>query len=152
MLDARYYADSILIIQDKQTLNNIAINQLSEFEKETAQSLLTAILSHESLAKPVYCPEVQSEGDASTMADILPLVYIWNEDQSRGSFSVSINGSIVGSILEQKVNRSNVSFKRIRDEVMRVLSQATQGAVVSSCESIGAMPSQIFARNEEEKI
>jgi hypothetical protein len=128
------------------------VRQLTVTEKAIVQSLLSEIFNNESIAKPVYCPEVQSEADARSMAESLPLIYIWNEDRNRGSFSISVNGRVVGSILERKVNRSSPSFGPIRDEVMQVLQQATQGSVVSACERIGALPSVVFARVSMDQV
>lgn len=122
------------------------ISELTDTDKKIVQSLISAIFNNESIAKPVYCPEVMSEADASSKADSLPLIYIWNEDKVKRSFSISVNGLIVGAILEQKVDRSDPSFVLIRDEVMQVLRNATQSAVVSACEHVGAMPSVVFGR------
>ena len=122
------------------------MEKLTDAERSLAQSLLSAIVTNGTVATPIYCPEVKSEADASVMADELPLVYIWNEDRSRGSFSISINGRVVGSILEQQVDRANPSFARIRDEVMNALRQASQNSIVSTCERLGATPSVVFAR------
>lgn len=117
---------------------------MDENEKKVVQALLSAIFHDESLSKPVYCGHVKSEDDAQRLSSELPLVYIWNEDQDKGSFSVSVNGSIIGSILEQQVPRSSPAFQRIRDEAIRVLSAASSKSVVSTCQKIGAFPSVLF--------
>lgn len=117
---------------------------VSNAEKEIVQQLLAAIFSHETLSKPIYCSYVRSEADASRLSADLPLIYIWNEDRQCGSFSISVNGPIVGSILEQKVPRSDASFERIRDEAMRVIRDVSQGSVVSTCQKLGALPSDLF--------
>jgi hypothetical protein len=117
---------------------------ITKEEKEIVQTLLSAIFQHETLSKPVYCGHIKSEEDAQRLSSELPLVYVWNEDRHRGSFSVSVNDSIVGSILEQKVARNSPAFQRIRDEAIRVLSSASSESVAATCQKLGALPSVLF--------
>lgn len=117
---------------------------LSEQEKAVAQYLLSFVFNDEQLSKPVYCKQVRSEQDAERLSGDLPLVYVWNENRQSGTFAVSVNGPILGDLLEGIVPRDDPSFVRIRDEAMSVLAKTSQGAVVSTCQKIGAYPSDLF--------
>jgi hypothetical protein len=77
-------------------------------------------------------------------SDVLPLIYIWNENRKLGSFTVSVNGSALGYLLEALVPRSNLSFIRIRDESISVIVGLSNKMIVSVCEKTGAFPSDIF--------
>ena len=113
-------------------------------EKELATMILSAVLSDETLSTPAYVGWVESEDHAAAHADHLPLVYVWNENPATGGFSVSVNGRIVGAILERVVDRASPSFRRLFDEICHAISKAASGAIVSTCEAAGAPPSKVF--------
>jgi hypothetical protein len=117
---------------------------LTEVEKSVVQFVLQEIFDDERLSRLVFCKEVTSEADTEALAGSLPLIYIWNEDRQRGTFSISINGPILDGLIETLLPRDHPSFKRVRDEVTSVLAIATQRAVVSTCEKAGALPSDVF--------
>lgn len=104
---------------------------------------ISDLMSADGLATPVYRPDIVNESDAESRKD-LPLVYIWNEDPKTGSFSLSVNGNIVGYCLEAIVPRSDPMFARCRDRIMQTISDLTQSAVLSTCEKARCLPSHIF--------
>lgn len=117
---------------------------LSEQEKLIVQFVLQQVFKDDNLSRPRYCTEVKSECDANRLSDALPLIYIWNEDRIKGTFSISVNGGLLEFLLEAVVPRSSASFNKIRDEAISVISNASQTSVVSTCEKLGAFASDIF--------
>lgn len=105
--------------------------------------ILTLIMNDEKLFKPFYLKELKTEAD-SEMKDDLPLVYLWNEDYTNGTFSLSVNGRIIGKMLESYCIRSDPQFVQIRDEIIKVISETSKQTVVSICSKLGKSPSEIF--------
>lgn len=112
-------------------------------QKALVTDFLSLILNNEKLSMPVYVHDIETEQDAEEK-EILPLIYLWNENRENNSFSLSVNGKIVGYLLEPFCSREHPQFAEIRDETMRVLSIASQKAVVSACEESGGFPSELF--------
>lgn len=127
-------------------IDDLAVEELGEEEEFLAQSLLVAIIGNNKLSTPVYCPEVKSEADAEAMAGKLPMIYIWNEDRRVGSYTVTINGKYIGSVLEKKVPRTDESFVRIRDAVLYQLREIATKNINATCSMLKIMPSIAFAK------
>ena len=91
------------------------------------------------------CAEVTSEEVASELAHILPLLYIWNEAWPAGTFTLSVNGALLGYLMEALVPREDESFKFIFESVTAALSTAVRDSVIEVCEKAGMPPSLLFA-------
>ena len=123
---------------------------------EYAGSLLSFIMNDKNLYLPVYVHGMSCEADGNLLG-LYPLIYVWNENQDKGTYTVSINGRVVGHLLEGAVPREHSSFCAIRDEVMSALVQSASNSVASVCKASKKLPSDIFksivfepeARNQE---
>jgi hypothetical protein len=113
--------------------------------KKIVEFLLSIIFSNHELTMPLYCGFIRSTACVDELHDILPLVYIWNENEADQSFTVSINGSIIGALLEKVIPRSSLDFMSVRDEVLSVLQKAMTQSIVTTCEKFDAMPSIVFS-------
>ncbi len=101
------------------------------------------VLSREKLCTPVYIHELKTEQDAKN-EELLPLVYIWNEGQATNSFSLSINGRILGYLLEPFCSRDDPEFSEIVNKTASALSQISRKLILSACEESGLYPSELF--------
>ena len=117
-----------------------------EQKNEIVKTVVGWLFSDIAISHPLYCPQVKSEKDGEKLTDKLPLVYIWNENKTVGSFSLSINGSIVGETLENLLPRSDPSFVVIRDQIMETVRKLAIDSVISTCEKVGALPSVVFSK------
>lgn len=113
--------------------------------QEIARQLLTEISNDTMLCTPVYLEEIVSEQEVETWQDA-PFVYLWNEDQQTGSFSLSVNGKIVEEHLEVMIPREHEQFELIRDGVINAIARTAQDSVIKLCEQLGAYPSEVFGR------
>ncbi len=119
-------------------------NEKSKEEKDPiVLKCLSIILNDEILFKPVYLKELKTEEEAEII-DELPLVYLWNEDINNGTFSLSINGRIIGRMLESYCSRNDPKFVPRRDEITNVLSDVSKKSVVNICSRLRISPSKIF--------
>lgn len=116
-----------------------------EMEDRTIKFVLQRVYENQKLSTPIYCTEVTSEADALRLSDALPLIYLWNEDLRVGTFSISINGSLLAFLLEALVPRSDESFEVVFDSVVAILSTTARGAVVETCGASSLPPSVLFA-------
>ena len=107
---------------------------------------LSLIFNDEKLVHPIYCPNITSEEYTNNNQKSLPLIYIWNENLDTGSFTVSVNGYIVGYLLEAFCSRDNPDFKPMKDQIMAILSETTTNAIVSMCEQLRTLPSKLFTK------
>lgn len=121
-------------------------------KKEKVKILLSLILPDSELTQPVYCDFVKSEEDANIFQKALPLVYIWNENNIDNTFSASINGWVIASLLEAFIARSNPDFNEVRDEVLSTMRKISIPAILKVCEEANAMPSVVFARCSKNNI
>lgn len=112
--------------------------------RKVVEAVLSLIYQDEGLSTPVYLPHIHSLQDIDDSAESLPLIYIWNENRKTGEFVVSINGSIIGDLVEEICNREESLFIQIRDETMAVLTTVTQGAILDMCKKTGCLPSDLF--------
>jgi len=111
---------------------------------ELVKSLVAYIFNDQKLSMPVYLNEIQSEQDADSLG-LYPVIYIWNECRDTGSFSVSINTKPIAHLLEGHIPRSHSNFNQVRDKVASILSNVSQSTVISTCQKVGAYPSDVFA-------
>ncbi|MFT0533163.1 hypothetical protein ACMHYJ_10120 [Castellaniella hirudinis] len=96
------------------------------------------------LLKPRYVGWLRDEAHAAACRDQLPMLYVWNEDAGAGTFSYTVNGTVVGFLLEALLPREHPQFVEVRDELMRVLKDVTMDAMVYTCKEVGLMPSQVL--------
>ena len=108
-----------------------------------AAGILQAVLNSPELHRPVYRPDIGSEAQAEATPD-LPLGYLWNEDPARGSCSVSVNGRIVGSLLEEHLPRTDPGFPAVQAYLTTTLAKGLERTVARMCERLQALPSSIF--------
>jgi hypothetical protein len=105
---------------------------------------LAAEVDDGKLLKPVYISWIKTEKDAETNSP-LPLIYLWNEDPQAGTFTVTVNGRQVASLLETLLPREHAEFVATRDNIMTVLAKSSTAAVVAACERTGLLPSLGFS-------
>jgi hypothetical protein len=113
---------------------------------EAKSTIMGAILRSEKFMCPIYWPTLKSDEDCNRLQGILPLVYIWNE-KSIGTelhFELSINGSIIATLLESIMPRSDPNFDHTRDAIMQDLAKMSKGCVLQICTELGAPPSEVF--------
>jgi len=97
---------------------------------------------------PVYRPDIRSEAQADAMPG-LPLTYIWNEVVENGvlrGYSLSVNGSIIGALLEKRLPRSHPDFARIWDSITKVIRTAQGQVVMETCIEARQRPSSLYGR------
>ncbi len=109
-------------------------------------AVIGALMSDRGVSQPLYCSEITCEQDGERMSDVLPLIYIWNEDPKRGTCSISINGPIVGEILEAYLPRSAPEFPVLRDKIIEVIRETWPPTIMATCERAGTLPSVVFSK------
>lgn len=113
--------------------------------RQKVQDFLTlAAANPGDLMKPRYVGWLRDEAHADACSDQLPMLYVWNEDTQAGTFSYTVNGSLVSSLLETLLPREHPQFAAVRDELMRVLKEVTLDAMLHGCSEVGLMPSQVL--------
>lgn len=115
-------------------------------DTELVTALLNYILHDSTLSRPVYLPGVLTEADAENTG-IAPLVIVWNEDQLKGSFSVSINKSAIEHLLEGALPAEHENFVPTRNEIIKALNATVPVSIVKTCEKFGVLPSKLYALN-----
>ena len=116
--------------------------------KKIVELLLSTVINDEYLSVPIYVHGINCEEHAHAFGSLYPLQYVWNEhttDAGHFGFSFSINGSAIGSILEQIIPRTNSDFTVIRDEVM---SREGKKTIVAMVEKLLLPPSELFKNFE----
>lgn len=98
---------------------------------------------------PVYLPGIRSEAECDDLG-LWPLIYIWNVDRAACTFSLSVNGKAIAHLLEPFVPREDPAYVEIRDEAMKVISEASTQSVLAMVEKTGLMPDVLFAYNAED--
>lgn len=111
-----------------------------------ASKLISLIIDDENLSIPIFIEEIRTEQDIDNYNKQLPLVYVWSNKQYNNSFNVSVNGKLVGGILELFCERNDPSFVEIRNEVLTVISDTSRDLVSEICRNTGKLPSEIFAK------
>lgn len=105
--------------------------------------VLSLVLNDKTLALPIFMPDIRTEEDAYNCNN-LPLIYIWNEDKNLGSFTVSVNGTIVRYLLESLVSCEHPQFVEFRDQIQQLLSDSSKKAILNRCKLTGLFPSDCF--------
>ncbi len=111
----------------------------------TAKQFIALTLSDEKLSMPVYLPGISSETECEGLG-LWPLIYIWNVDRAVGTFSLS---KAMAHLLEPFVPREDPAYVEIRDEAMKVISEASTRSVLAMVEKTGLMPDVLFAYDAE---
>lgn len=119
-------------------------NHSMKTKDSVVTKILSLVINDEVLGTPVYVHQIKSEADVENCRDFLPLIYIWNEERPLGTFSLSINGSLVTDLLEVCCHRSDPRFIPQRDEIIKVLSIASRNSILKTCNKLGCMPSDMF--------
>ena len=106
--------------------------------------ILSLILSDEKLTEPVYIEEVHTELECNNYPHQLPLFYVWNDRQQNECIRISLNGKIIGGIIEFFLERDNPIFAKIRDEVSSVLLEVSRKLISEILHSTTASPKEVF--------
>ncbi|MDJ0036366.1 hypothetical protein QM637_11025 [Pantoea allii] len=114
----------------------------------TAKQFIALTMSDEKLSMPVYLPGIRNEDDCENIG-LGPLIYIWNVDRAASTFSLSVNGKVIGHLLEPFVPRDNPAYVEIRDEAMKVIAEVSTQSVLKTIEKTGIMPDILFAYRTE---
>lgn len=131
------------------------VNKQIKSNKEIVEALLSLIINDDYLSVPIYIHGISCEEQAQAFGTLYPLQYVWNEYQTDAGhlgFSFSINGAVVGSMLEQLVPRTNSSFTAIRDEVMSVLSDVGKQTLLAMVKKTLLPPRQLLKNFEYEDV
>lgn len=119
----------------------------SNMRKAIIEDVLSIVLNDTKFLGPAYIHGMNNEKQAELFGNTFPLQYIWNENRtSEGnlSFSFSINGSVIGRILEQFIPRTNPDFNETRDEILHLLHSMGLKVTQKIISSAQAKPSKIF--------
>lgn len=111
-----------------------------------ANDVVGEVWSDVRLYVPVYRFDIKTEEEANSK-DGLPLMYIWNEKIKDGvltGFSFSINGSIIGSMLEKFLPRSHSEFIRVRDLIIGGIQSSQNKVVMDNCMKARKRPSDLY--------
>ena len=132
-----------------RTESNSSIELLNN--KKIIEFLLSTIINDKYLSTPIYIHGISTEEQDSEFGDLYPLQYVWNEyetDEGHLGFSFSINGKVIGSMLEPLIPRTDLRFPEIRDEVMSVLSKVGKDALSQIIERSLLPPSKMLKNFE----
>ena len=91
---------------------------------------------------------MRSAGHAEENANLLPLVYSWDEVVTDGvlrSFNVSVNSSRMAELLAQRLPRQDRAFQ----ETLNLLAKAQNNTVVGICRQFGLTSSQLSAKVQQ---
>jgi hypothetical protein len=113
------------------------------------QTVMTDIVRDRALSFPWYQSWIRTEAEAEAAYDRLPLVYSWNEITSGNQlrfFTVSVNGNLMGKLLEQHLPRTHPAFGPTRDTLVTLLATVQNRALRDVCIETRCTPSQISAQ------
>ena len=116
------------------------------------QEIFERIVRDRTLSFPWYQPWVRSAGHAEENADLLPLVYSWDEVVTDGilrSFNVSVNSSRMAELLAQRLSRGDPAFRETLGLLTNLLAKAQNNTVVGICRQFGLTPSQLSAKLQQ---
>ncbi|CAP57805.1 hypothetical protein GDI3862 [Gluconacetobacter diazotrophicus PA1 5] len=71
---------------------------------------------------------------------------MWGETvdaDGNSGFSLSVNGNIVGRMLEEYMPRSHPEFPDVRDHIIGLISRVQRDVVISMCQKFRCTPRQI---------
>lgn len=114
-------------------------------EEDIVKNIISRLMSNMKTSFPYYRSDIHTEHQANKAQD-LPLVYIWGETvdaNGNSGFSLSVNGNIVGRMLEEYIPRSHTEFADIRDHIMGLISRMQRDVVISMCQQFKCTPRQI---------
>jgi hypothetical protein len=123
--------------------------------KKIIECILSVIINDDYLSTPIYIHGINIEDEHHEFGTLYPLTYVWNEELNHDgqiTFSMSINGRVVGSMLEEIIPRSNSDFPEIRDEIMRVLNQIGKKNIIELSETMSLHPSQWLKNYEYHEL
>ena len=98
---------------------------------------------------PVFIFGFKREEDADALEwERLPLIYLWNEHLVNGDvrFSLSVNGPLVGAMLEAVIPRESPRFAPLRDNALETIRDISLRAVLETCSKTGMKPSELFSK------
>ena len=115
--------------------------------QQEIKNKLFDFFNHHDQLYPIFIEGLTTVEDAVTNSDILPLVYIWNEQSTSNGveFEVSVNGAIVGKALESFLPCNSPDFNPTRDSFMLDIAGIVQKSSIATCNKLGAPPSVVFA-------
>lgn len=125
--------------------------RLKKINVQKIAASLLGYLFKTNLAYPVYMKDIHCEEDCTQLGSF-PVVYVWNNDQESGNFSVSVNGNPVAHLLEASVPRSHPKFNVIRDKVMLDLCQTASKTVAKMCKEMKMSPKLLFRPENAEQL
>lgn len=115
--------------------------------KTIVENVLSIVFSDPKLSEPSYISGLSNEKQTEMFGNTFPLQYIWNEyltSEGRLGYSFSINGSVIGYILERFIPRHDPNFNNIRDEIIHLMhsmgKEVTQKIIIAA----QARPSQSY--------
>lgn len=117
-------------------------------DRDIIGGLLQSFLNNDDL-DPVYIHGIGSEDEANAYDwKELPLVYLWGEHTANGDvgYSLSVNGPLVGLMLEAVVSRESPRFAHLRDTAMETIRDLSLNSVSSTCAQTGMTPAELFSK------
>lgn len=137
--------------------NKNKFNQVNNQEKnkKIIEMLLSIIFSDEYLSTPIYLHGFVDEDQSRNFGTLYPLKYVWNENLTEGGqlkFNFSVNGAVVGSMLEKMISRQSSEFEKIRDTIISLLCENGKKALIGTIEQLQLPPSKILKNFEYEKM
>jgi hypothetical protein len=110
--------------------------------------IIKEIFQDQFLSTPVYRADLITDDDVREKISSLPLIYIWNEDQKSGTFTITINVIKIEELLERHVGRTDARFVQYRDQVSTFVTSIVNQTVVETCQRTRQFPSSLFAGEE----
>ncbi len=118
---------------------------------DIVKKVLCMIIMDPKFEEPVYVNGMSNKEQAEFFGKIFPLQYIWNEyrtPEGHVGFNYSINGSVIGCILEDFISRFNSNFIKARDQIIYALHSSglkeAQRIILSSQQR----PSEVFKQHD----
>lgn len=141
--------------ENRETTYQIQDVSQSSDKKKIIELLLNIIFNDENLSVPIYVQGMYSEKQSEALGTLYPLQYVWNEstnDEGQLGYSFSINGTVVGSMLEEILPRVSPNFTVIRDEIIQILSKFGNKTISKMIEQFSLPPSHFLKNFEYTKI
>lgn len=113
--------------------------------EDIIQNVASIIFGDVGLSQPLFAPKISTESQAEDTSKSLPLIYIWNENSTVGSYSISLNTPIVSSILELFMARNHEDFNEIRDYLAETFRDISIESIRQTCEHVSLPPSVVFS-------
>lgn len=116
---------------------------IAKLTDEQLAGMLVTDFMNQGIAEPQFCAFLRTEADIRGNENRIPLVYVWNENRQKGSFTVSVNGAKVAQFLEAQISRDNPRFSRVRDMAINVMAEAANNTLLKVCQKARMFPSQL---------